>query len=128
MHIKLKIQLKPANTKNSRTAWDILCQTTAEDGSDPNVFVIQVLPKNALNESTDRFSHIADLVDMEDYPSTKDLNKPYYRVSSIVLRVRSQFQAQHVISNIRQDVKELIQAANYMDDQTNLQTIVDQAY
>ena len=89
---------------------DIQCIAQSDSQSadiDKNIFVMQKLPKNALNESTARFSHIADPVDLQDYPAYEMQDAPYFRANEITLRVRSQFQVSHIISVMQDELQKL---------------------
>lgn len=111
LHFKVK-RLKRPTLKN---AIDVQCYATSSTGSDTNVFVIQILPKNALNQSQFRFSHVADPVDMQDYPSIVDFDTPYFRTDSIKLRLRNQYQANIVIQTLKKQVRSLVNAINSLD-------------
>lgn len=110
MSITVNFTVKRYKVAASKNYIDVQCEAAASDSSDPCIFVIQNLPKNALGESTERFSHVADPVDMQDFPAEKDTQLPYFRTDSIILRVRSQFQVQHIISVMRKQVSALVQA------------------
>ena len=125
MNITVDFIIKRYKTAQSKSYIDVTC--TAHTGStdeDPNIFVLQKLPKNALGQSTSRFSHIADPVDMEDYSAQETEDMAYFRASEITLRVRSQFQVEHIISVMREQVKALVQALSAVpsDETTFSQT------
>ena len=116
MNITIEFNIKRYKTALSKSYIDIQCTASAQSSDsssvDSNIFVIQKLPKNALGESTSRFSHVADPVDMQDYPSEEVQDSAYFRTNSITLRVRSQFQMEHIVEVMRKEVSALTQALN----------------
>lgn len=115
MNITLHFSVKRYQRSGYKAAVDIECKATSACNVDTNVFVIQKLPKNFNKQPDYRFSHIADPVDMQDYPSTMLDDYAYFRTNSIKLRVRSDFQAQHAINGIKTGVAALVKALNYLN-------------
>lgn len=98
-----------------KPAIDIHAQITSSDSTaDTNIFMMEKLPKNFQKQYDYRFSHVADLVDMQDYPTYKDDNMAYYRTDQIVLRVRSQYIAQQVIQAMKDQVRQYVRAYKMM--------------
>lgn len=116
MKLDLTYQIK--NVQNThKPAFDIHAYVTSSDSqTDVRVFMIQIGPKNYLGEPTDRFSHVADLVDMQDYPSQRDQDMAYYRTDDIILRVRSQFICDQTVQALIQEVKDLVQTSNALQE------------
>ena len=110
MSITINFTVKRYKTDPGKQYIDIQCSATASDSSGANIFVIQNLPKNALGQSCTRFSHIADPVDIQDFPPERDPQIPYFRTDSIILRVRSEFQVERIIKVMSQEVNSLVQA------------------
>lgn len=105
----------------SKAAIDITCKATGD--VDSKIFVMQKMSKNALGEDTFRFSHVADPVDLQDWPDYMQDDYPYFRTDQITLRVRSQFQAQSIIKTMQEQVKNLVQALKFLSsDKSNIQT------
>lgn len=115
MNITLHFSVKRYQRSGYKAAVDIECKATSACNVDTNVFVIQKLPKNFNKQPDYRFSHIADPVDMQDYPSAMLDDYAYFRTNSIKLRVRSDFQAQHAINGIKTGVAALVKALNYLN-------------
>lgn len=115
MNITLHFSVKRYLRSGYKAAVDIECKATSACNVDTNVFVIQKLPKNFNKQPDYRFSHIADPVDMQDYPSVMMDDYAYFRTNSIKLRVRNDFQAQHAINGIKTGVTALVKALNYLD-------------
>lgn len=115
MNITLHFSVKRYQRSGYKAAVDIECKATSACNVDTNVFVIQKLPKNFNKQPDYRFSHIADPVDMQDYPSEMMDDYAYFRTNSIKLRVRNDFQAQHAINGIKTGVAALVKALNYLD-------------
>lgn len=115
MNITLHFSVKRYQRSGYKAAVDIECKATSACNVDTNVFVIQKLPKNFNKQPDYRFSHIADPVDMQDYPSEMMDDYAYFRTNSIKLRVRNDFQAQHAINGIKTGVTALVKALNYLD-------------
>lgn len=108
MHVKITI--KRHKEILGKQFIDIECQAQSDslsDDMDTNIFVIQKLPKNALGESTSQFSHVADPVDLEDYPAYQVQDIPYFRTNHITLRVRSEYQTARIISVMQEQVQNL---------------------
>lgn len=108
MHVKVTVK----NYKKilGKDFVDVECVAQSDSISDDittNIFVMQKLPKNALNESTARFSHVADPVDLEDYPAQEMQDSPYFRTNEITLRVRNDFQASRIVSVMQEQVQNL---------------------
>lgn len=123
MNLILTTTIKRRRCHSSKQYIDIVCTTgpaESDSTTDYYVFVMQNMPKNALGQATQRFSHIADPVDMQDYPPYKTEDLPYFRSNQITLRVRSQFQAQHIIEQMRKDIDRLVKACQAVpyDDET----------
>lgn len=114
MNITLHFSVKRYQRSGYKAAVDIECKATSACNVDTNVFVIQKLPKNFNKQPDYRFSHIADPVDMQDYPSVMMDDYAYFRTNSIKLRVRNDFQAQHAINGIKTGVAALVKALNYL--------------
>ena len=114
MSIQIQYNVKKY-LKGSKSAIDVTCQAFCQQ--DPNIFVMQKLPKNALGQVTYRFSHVADLVDLEDWPDSQQDDYAYFRTNKVTLRVRSQFQAQSIINTMRQEVKALSKALSFLQSQ-----------
>lgn len=115
MNITLHFSVKRYQRSGYKAAVDIECKATSACNVDTNVFVIQKLPKNFNKQPDYRFSHIADPVDMQDYPSEIMDDYAYFRTDSIKLRVRNDFQAQHAINGIKTGVAALVKALNYLN-------------
>lgn len=115
MNITLHFSVKRYQRSGYKAAVDIECKATSACNVDTNVFVIQKLPKNFNKQPDYRFSHIADPVDMQDYPSEMLDDYAYFRTNSIKLRVRNDFQAQHAINGIKTGVTALVKALNYLN-------------
>lgn len=115
MNITLHFSVKRYQRSGYKAAVDIECKATSACNVDTNIFVIQKLPKNFNKQPDYRFSHIADPVDMQDYPSEMMDDYAYFRTNSIKLRVRNDFQAQHAINGIKTGVTALVKALNYLD-------------
>lgn len=115
MNITLHFSVKRYQRSGYKAAVDIECKATSACNVDTNVFVIQKLPKNFNKQPDYRFSHIADPVDMQDYPSEIMDDYAYFRTDSIKLRVRNDFQAQHAINGIKTGVTALVKALNYLN-------------
>lgn len=115
MNITLHFSVKRYQRSGYKAAVDIECKATSACNVDTNVFVIQKLPKNFNKQPDYRFSHIADPVDMQDYPSAMLDDYAYFRTNSIKLRVRNDFQAQHAINGIKTGVAALVKALNYLN-------------
>ena len=115
MNITLHFSVKRYQRSGYKAAVDIECKATSSCNADTNVFVIQKLPKNFNKQPDYRFSHIADPVDMQDYPSEIMDDYAYFRTDSIKLRVRNDFQAQHAINGIKTGVTALVKALNYLN-------------
>ena len=115
MNITLHFSVKRYLRSGYKAAVDIECKATSACNVDTNVFVIQKLPKNFNKQPDYRFSHIADPVDMQDYPSAMLDDYAYFRTNSIKLRVRNDFQAQHAINGIMTGVTALVKALNYLN-------------
>lgn len=114
MSIQIQYNIK-RYINGSKSAIDVTCQAFCQQ--DPNIFVMQKLPKNALGEVTYRFSHVADPVDLQDWPDSQQDDYAYFRTNKVTLRVRSQFQAQSIIDTMRQEVKALVKALNFLQSQ-----------
>ena len=115
MNITLHFSVKRYQRSGYKAAVDIECKATSSCNADTNVFVIYKLPKNFNKQPDYRFSHIADPVDMQDYPSEIMDDYAYFRTDSIKLRVRNDFQAQHAINGIKTGVTALVKALNYLN-------------
>lgn len=111
-------------TKNpSKTAIDITCKASGDSDIDSKIFVMQKLSKNTLGQQTYRFSHVADPVDLQDWPDCMQDDYSYFRTDQITLRVRSQFQAQSIIKTMQEQVKSLVQALKFLNsDKSNIYT------
>lgn len=109
MNIKVDFTVTRYKAAQSKSYIDVTC-TASQDSDSICIFVMQKLPKNALGQVTSMFSHVADPVDMQDYPDQETQDKAYFRSSTITLRVRSQFQVEHIIEVMRKEVKALAQA------------------
>ena len=122
MNITVTFNIKRYKTALSKSYIDIHCQASADTSDSTSsqdiscIFMMQKLPKNALNQSTARFSHIADPVDLQDYPAEETQDMTYFRTNEITLRVRSQFQMEHIVETMRKEVKALVQALNALPD------------
>lgn len=125
MNITITFDIKRYKTALSKSYIDIHCTAHTQisdslsSSSQPDssyIFVIQKLPKNALGQNSARFSHIADPVDIQDFPIEQSQDIPYFRAKEITLRVRSQFQSDRIISIMRKEVKDLVQALSVMPD------------
>lgn len=114
MNITLHFSVKRYQRSGYKAAVDIECKATSACNVDTNVFVIQKLPNNFNKQPDYRFSHVADPVDMQDYPTDKMDDYAYFRTDSIKLRVRNDFQAQHAINGIKTGVTALVKALNYL--------------
>ena len=109
MNIRVDFKINRYKTAQSKAYIDISCHAY-EDSDSLCIFVMQKLPKNALGQTTSMFSHVADPVDMQDFPDHQEEDKAYFRTSDITLRVRNQFQVQHIVQTMREQVKALAQA------------------
>lgn len=116
--MKLNLDIKVKLCKQFH-AMDLICQTyTVQSDSsttDTNVFMIEVLPGNALGQPNFRFSHVADAVDMQDYPDHYDPDYAYFRTNAITLRLRSQYLVNRAAKNIYNDVCSLVKHINYLE-------------
>ena len=110
MNISLSFTVKRYKTALSKAYIDIVCTADTSDSCGASIFVMQQLPKNALNESTYRFSHVADPVDLQDYPQEQLEDSAYFRTNEITLRVRSQYQVQLIVQTMRKEVQALAHA------------------
>lgn len=116
MQVKLDIKVNQYIKDDLKATVDIYCKAYTEDpNSDPKVFMIQKLPKNALGQLDMRFSHVADPVDMQDWPDHVSQDYAYFRTDQIKLRVRSPFIAQRVIQQLKNGVERLIKAKNFLE-------------
>lgn len=125
MNIIVTFDIKRYKTALSKSYIDIHCTAHTESSdslsrvAEPDssyIFVIQKLPKNAIGQTGARFSHIADPVDIQDFPIEQTQDSPYFRAKQITLRVRSQFQADRIISIMRKEIKDLAQALTVLPD------------
>lgn len=108
MHVKVTV--KRHKEILGKQYIDIECQAQSDslsDDMDTNIFVVQKLPKNALGQTTSQFSHVADPVDLQDYPPYPAQDLPYFRTNQITLRVRSEYQTARIISVLEQEVQNL---------------------
>lgn len=109
MDIRVNFNIKKYKTAQSKSYIDIQCAAYTDSNS-TCIFVMQKLPKNAIGQTTSQFSHVADPVDMEDYPDKEQEDSAYFRTNSITLRVRNQFQVQHIVQTMRKQVQALAHA------------------
>lgn len=114
MNITLHFRVKRYQKSGYKSAVDIQCKATSACNDDTNIFMIQKLPKNFNRQPDYRFSHVADPVDMQDYPTELHDDFAYFRVNHIKLRVRNDFQAEHVIQGLKSGASALVRAMNYI--------------
>lgn len=114
MNITLHFRVKRYQKSGYKAAVDIQCKATSACNDDTNIFMIQKLPKNFNRQQDYRFSHVADPVDMQDYPTELHDDFAYFRVDHIKLRVRNDFQAEHVIQGLKSGASALVRAMNYI--------------
>lgn len=104
----------------SATIYDIYLKVQSQDNTDPNVFMIQILPKNALDQYQTQFSHVASPVDMQSYPAQYNRDYPYYRTDKFVLRVGSQYQKQQLLKGLARGVRRLDKALAMLQQSDDL--------
>lgn len=120
MSVNLKYKIKTAPYV-AATIFDIYIKIQSQDESDTNIIMMQVLPKNALDQYQTIFSHIATPVDMQTYPAQYNRDYAYFRTDKAVLRVNSQYQAQSLLKGLAQRVRSLNKALAILDTDQSAQ-------
>lgn len=119
MNNLLKYKIKTAPYK-AGFVYDIYIKIQSQQNSDTNIIMMQVLPKNALDQYQTQFSHIATPVDIQTYPTEYNRDYAYFRTDKAVLRVSSQYQTQRLLKGLAQSVRQLNKAITILqqsDDQ-----------
>lgn len=116
MNVRMMYKLK-AVPYEAATIVDIYIKMQCNDDSDNNIIMMQVLPKNAIDQYQTIFSHIATPVDMETYPSQYNRDYPYFRTDKAVIRVNSMFQAQQLLKGLASRVRQLNRSITALEAQ-----------
>lgn len=113
-------------TYNVTEAENVYKLTVTSVGSDipSKIFMIEQLSASVAPDVQDvRFSHVAKVPDLSNYPEDTDYDgiTPYFRTDSIELILGSPFLLQETLKYILQDVKKLTKAYNilYYSDETS---------
>lgn len=109
MNNRLKYKIKSAPYK-AGYVYDIYIKIQAEDSSDNNIIMMQILPKNALDQYQTQFSHIATPIDIQTFPTQYNRDYTYFRTDRAVVRVNSDYQVQRLLKGLAQSVRQLNKA------------------
>jgi len=107
-----------------RQCYDMRVEVLNATDMPTEIFVFQrgVAPARSgqVTEPTDAFKSVADPVDLEEYPpDAPDLQNeiPFYRLSEVTLRFRSQIELEETWGYIAEDIQGLVTALNIgLDD------------
>ena len=85
------------------------------------VFAIEVLPRSADAVAPYyRFSHVCSPHELIEFPEDEPGDSCYFRVSEIELIFDTKDMVEHVMSNMRMDVKKLVRDFNELDSEDSV--------
>ena len=114
MNNRLKYKIKSAPYR-AGIVYDIYIMIQSQDRSDNNIIMMQVLPKNALDQYQTQFSHIATPIDIQTYPTQYNRDYAYYRTDKAIVRVNSQYQVQNLLKGLAYSVRQLNKAITTLE-------------
>ena len=122
MNNRLKYKVKSAPYK-AGIVYDIYIMIESQDDSDNNIIMMQVLPKNALDQYQTQFSHIATPIDIQTYPTKYNRDYSYFRTNKAVVRVNSDYQLQRLLKGLASSVRQLNKAVTMLQQHDDSQFI-----
>lgn len=122
MNNRLKYKVKSAPYR-AGIVYDIYIMIQSQDNSDSNIIMMQVLPKNAIDQYQTQFSHIATPIDIQTFPTEYNRDYSYYRTNKAVVRVNSQYQVDRLLKGLAASVRQLNKAVTMLQQHADGQFI-----
>lgn len=113
MNNRLKYKVKSAPYR-AGIVYDIYIMIQSQDNSDNNIIMMQVLPKNAIDQYQTQFSHIATPIDIQTFPTEYNRDYSYFRTNKAVVRVNSQYQVDRLLKGLASSVRQLNKAVTML--------------
>lgn len=122
MNNRLKYKVKSAPYR-AGIVYDIYIMIQSQDDSDNNIIMMQVLPKNAIDQYQVQFSHIATPIDIQTFPTEYNRDYSYFRTNKAVVRVNSQYQVDRLLKGLASSVRQLNKAVTMLQQHDDGQFI-----
>jgi hypothetical protein len=104
--------------KTDRGTVKLVFKATGQDISS-KVFAIEVLPKSADPSNVNyRFSHVCSPMELNEFPEDEPFGGCYFRVDEIGMIFDTPDLVDHVIFNMRKDIKLLADEYNALENTT----------
>lgn len=88
---------------------------------DSKVFAIEVLPRSADAVAPYyRFSHVCSPQELIEFPADEPRDNCYFRVAEIELIFDTKDMVEHVMSNMKMDIRKLVRDFNELDSKDNV--------